>query len=142
MAQVYYRSDQTAIAVTVAGINLDKESWDVLEGGENTVEGITLLPGGMAPQVAKGGIPKRSPITVKRLWSESLILVYKELDEVAGNAEVKVTYTVLGTNKVAAAGLPQFTYTGVLGTVSRPNYDAMKSEAAYLSIMCDLNGAL
>lgn len=137
---VYFRSDQTTISVTVAGVALDNLSWDVMEGGDNTVEGLTLLPGGMAPQVAKGGIPKRSPLTIKRLWSEALILQYKALDAVAGNAEVKAAYTVLNTNKTPA--FSPISYTGVLGTVSRPNYDAMKSEAAYLTIMVDMNGEL
>jgi len=137
-AKVFYRSDQTAIGVTVQGVTIDNVSWDVLEGGENTVDDIMLLPGGMAPQIAKGGIPKRSPVTVKRLWSEALILKYKELDAVAGNAEVTVTYTVLTPQKTPA--FSPISYTGVLGTVSRPNYDATKSEPAYLTIMVGLNG--
>ena len=137
---VLYRSDQASIGVTVAGVTLDNLSWDVLEGGENTVEGITVLPGGMAPQKALGGIPKRSPLTIKRLWSEALILQYKALDAVAGQAIVNVSYTVLKTNKTPAYS--PISYTGVLGTVSRPNYDAMKSEAAYLQIMVDLEGEL
>lgn len=137
---LYFRSDQSSIGVTVEGVTIDNASWDVLEGGENTVDEVTLLPGGMAPQVAKGGIPKRSTATVKRLWSEPLILKYKELDAVAGNAAVTITYTVLNTNKTPAYA--PITYTGVLGTVTRPNYDATKSEAAYLQIMVALNGEL
>ena len=119
------------------------ESWDVLEGGENTVEGLTVLPGGMVPQVALGGIQKRSPLTVKRLWAESLIIKYKELDELAGQAECKVTYEVKNKrNSEATFTGSKITYSGVLGTVTRPNYDAMKSEAAYLQIMVDLSGTL
>lgn len=135
---VYFRSDQASIGVTVEGVSLGNESWDVLEGADNAVDVITLLPGGMAPQVAKGGIPKRSNGTVKRLWSESLILQYKALDAVAGNANITVTYTVLNTNKTPA--FAPITYTGVIGTVSRPNYDATKSEAAYLTVEFGLNG--
>jgi hypothetical protein len=137
---VIYRSDQASIGVTVAGITLDNLSWDVLEGGENTVEGLAVLPGGMAPQRALGGIPKRSPVTVKRLWSEALITQYKLLDSVAGQASVKISYTVLGTNRTPA--FVPISYTGTLGTVSRPNYDAMKAEAAYLTIMVELEGEL
>lgn len=138
----YFRSDQASIGVTVSGIILDNLSWDVLEGGEQSVDGVTVLPGGMAPQVPLGGIPKRATATVKRLWAESLVVQYKALDEVAGNAAVTVTYQVLGTNKAPARGIAPITYTGVLANVMRPNYDAMKSEAAYLEITVDLAGAL
>ncbi len=138
---VYFRSDQASIGVSVAGITIDNLSWDVLEGGDQTVEGMTVLPGGMQPQVALGGIPKRSPITVKRLWSEPTIIAYKALDAVAGNAAVTITYTVLSTNREEIPGFVR-TYTGVLGTVTRPNYDAMKSEAAYLTIVAELNGGM
>lgn len=137
---VYYRSDQARIGVEVTGLTLDKESWDVLEGGDQVVEGVTLLPGGMAPQVARGGIPKRSAITVKRLWSESLINLYKKLDESAGNAPITVTYTVLNNRNSATTFT--ITYTGVLENVSRPNYDATKAEAAYLTITAQLEGGI
>lgn len=134
-----FRSDQASIGVTVTGVNLGNESWDVLEGGAQEVEVVMVLPGGMEPQVALGGIPKRSVLTVKKLWSESMINEFQLLDSVAGNAFTTVTYTVLGVNHKPA--FPAYTYTGVLGTVTRPNYDAMKSEAAYLEISVGLNGS-
>jgi hypothetical protein len=135
-----YRTDQASIGVTVAGVALPNESWDVLEGAENTVEGITVLPGGMAPQRALGGIPKRGPATVKKLWSESLIVLFKQLDGLAGQGLITITYTVLNANRTATAFTE--TYTGVMGTVSRPNYDAKTSEPAYLTVMADLDGEL
>jgi hypothetical protein len=136
-----YRSDQALITVTITpSIGLDLGSWDVFEGGDNTVDDLTVLPGGMAPQVALGGIPKRSPVTVKRLWSSALIPIFKALDAQAGQAAVTVGYTVLSTSKEPA--YPAVSYTGILGTVTRPNYDAMKSEAAYLQISVALNGEL
>lgn len=137
---VFYRSDQASIAVTVAGLTIDNVSWDVLEGGDNTVEGLSILLGGMAPQRALGGIPKRSPVTVKRTWSDTLINVYKELDALSGQAAVTVSYTVLSANKTAA--FAPITYTGILGTTTRPNYAAATSEQAFLQIMVDTDGEI
>lgn len=134
----YYRSDQAQISVTVEGVAIDNVSWDSMEGGENEVEGLDILPGGMAPQIALGGIPKRKPVTIQRVWSDTLIGVYKALDAVAGNAAVTASYTVLGTNKKPA--FSPITYTGVLGTVTRPNYKAGTSEEAFLQLMVHLNG--
>jgi hypothetical protein len=112
----------------------------VLEGAENVVEGVTVLPGGMAPQRALGGIAKRGPATVKKLWSEPMILIFKQLDELAGSGVITITYTVLNTNKTATTYSD--TYTGVMGTVSRPNYDAKTSEPAYLTVAADLDGPI
>ncbi len=140
MAETYYRSDQASIGVEVSGVTLDHESWDVLEGGEATVEGVQLLPGGMAPMIAKGGIPKRSPLTVKRLWSEALIKIFGQLDGVSGTAAVTVKYTVLNSRVSATPHV--ITYTGVLGSVSRPNYEASKAEAAFLMITVEADGAV
>jgi hypothetical protein len=137
---IVYRTDQASIGVTVAGIALPEGSWDVLEGAENMVEGVSVLPGGMAPQRALGGIPKRGPATVKRLWSEPLVLVFKQLDALAGYGDITITYTVLNRNKTATIFTD--TYTGVMGTVSRPNYEAKTSEPAYLTIEAELDGEL
>jgi len=137
---VVYRTDQASIGVTVAGITLPEGSWDVLEGAENMVEGVSVLPGGMAPQRALGGIPKRGPATVKRLWSEPLVIIFKQLDALAGYGDIIITYTVLNRNKTATIFTE--TYTGVMGTVSRPNYEAKTSEPAYLTIEAELDGEL
>ncbi|HTG23806.1 MAG TPA: hypothetical protein VK681_27480 [Reyranella sp.] len=139
MAQVQiFRSDQVSIGVTVAGMSLPNESWDVLEGAEKTVEGLTVMPGGQLPQRALGGIAKRGPATVKKLWSAPILLVYKELEETAGQALITITYSVKPSAKASAVFSE--TYTGITGTVSRPNYDAEKSEVAYMTLMADLDG--
>jgi hypothetical protein len=136
----YFRSDQAAIHVSIEGVTLDGISWDVMEAGDNTVEGLVVHPGGMAEQVALGGIPKRSPLTVARLWSDTLIAVFKQIDSLAGQAAVTASYVVLNANKTATSNVE--TYTGVLGTVTRPNYKAGESTDAMLQIAVDLNGAL
>lgn len=139
MAQVQiFRSDQVSVGVTVAGVSLPNESWDVLEGAEKTVEGLTVMPGGQLPQRALGGIAKRGPATLKKLWSAPTLLVFKELEEVAGQGLITITYSVKPNAKAPAVFSE--TYTGITGTVSRPNYDAEKSEVAYMTLMADLDG--
>lgn len=136
-----YRSDQASIGVTVAGIPIDNESWDVLDAGDAEVDNLKVAPGGMAPYLDLGGIPKPSNLTVARLWSDTLIVVFKQLYNVAGQAPVTVTYTVLEPNRTASA-LPPLTYTGTLGTVTRPNYKAGASEEAMLQITVGLNAQI
>ena len=97
----------------------------------------------MRPQRALGGIPKRSNGAVKRLWSDVLIGQFKALDAAAGNGVVTVHYTILGNNRQPASIVNDVvTYTGILGTVMRPNYDAMKAEPAYLTIEFGADGEL
>lgn len=135
-----FRSDQVAIHVTVEGVALDNESWDVFEGGEVKVDNLAVFPGGMLPQRALGGIPKWEPVTIDRLWSDTLIGLYKELANKAGNTGMEASYTVLEPNGVAT---PQvFSYKGVLLDVTRPNYKAGTSEEAMLKLTMGLNAGV
>jgi hypothetical protein len=139
MAQVViYRTDQAALGVTVPGINMPNESWDILEGGERTVEGLVVNPGGGLPQRALGGIAKRGPATIKKLWTPTIFLVFRELEEGAGFTPIVITYSV--KLNVNAPAVFADTYTGIIGNVERPPYDADKSEKAYLTVTCDLDG--
>jgi hypothetical protein len=134
-----YRTDQASIGVTVAGLSLPNESWDSLEGRQRTVEGKTVMPGGQLPQRALGGIAKRGPATLKKLYTPGMLLIVKELEEVAGYGLITITYSV----KVNANAPAVFTetYTGVVGNVELANYDADKeSEPAYINVMADLDG--
>lgn len=134
------RSDQALISVEVTGVGLDKEPWAELTGGDNTPESTESYPGGMKPLVALGGFPKPTALTVTRPWQESLVKPYKELWARSGQAEAKVTYRNLNANR-EPIGEP-ITYTGVLGTVTRPGYKAGTSEEAKLQLTIDLNGEL
>lgn len=141
-----YRSDQFSIGVKVEslpnGAQTDNIPWDSCEGFDNAVEGQTYLPGGMRPQVAQGGIPKRSPGTIKRAWSDPLLGIFKALDSGAGQCPVTVTVATLNNKKEPVPGVAPITYTGVLGTVSRPNYMNTSAETAYLQIMVDADGEI
>ena len=134
----FYRSDQASINVTVGGIALDTASWDSMEGGEPVAESVDVYPGGMAPQVALGGLPKWSQLTITRLWSDVLIGQFKALSSVAGFAPVTASYVVLEPNKTPSG--TTITYTGVLTSVMRPGYKASESKDAYLQITCSVNG--
>jgi hypothetical protein len=141
-----YRSDQFSIGLTIEGLpegrQTDNVAWDSLEGGDNTVEGQTYLPGGMKPLISMGGIPKRSPLTLKRIWSDTLIGIYKAMDWGAGQLACKVTVTTLNTKREAVPGAAVFTYTGTLGTVTRPNYSSETPEKAWLQIQVDPDGEI
>ena len=136
----YIRSDQALINVEVAGVGLDKEPWSSLEGGDNTPESAQAYPGGMRPLVALGGFPKPTALTVTRPWTESLIKPYKELWPLAGRAKAKVSYRALNANREPVG--ETVSYTGVLGTVTRPGYKAGTSEEAKLQITVDLDGEI
>jgi hypothetical protein len=139
MAQVtIYRTDQVSIGVTVAGVTLPNEPWDVLQGAGRTVKGVTALPGGQLPQRALGGIQERGPATLKKLWTATMLPVFKELEQTAGQAPITISYTVKAT--MTGPAIFSQTYTGVTGDVSRPDYDAKTSEPAYMTLMADLDG--
>ena len=136
----FIRSDQAVIHVKVAGVTLDTEPWSSLEGGDNTPEMVQAYPGGMKPLVSLGGFPKPTPLTVTRPWEEALIKPYKQLYKNAGQAEAEVSYQALNAEKKPYGEV--VTYTGTLGTVTRPNYKAGTSEEAKLTITVDLHGEI
>lgn len=134
---VFFRSDQAAIHVSVAGVPLDNVVWDTFEGGDNAAEDVSYLPGGMAPQINLGGLPKRSDIKVTRIWSDALVRAYKQLDQAVGRSTATVTYTVL--DAAGASTGEQVTYTGVLKMVTRPNYESNTSKEAMLELTIGAN---
>jgi hypothetical protein len=136
-----YRSDQAVIGFSIPGVPLDNISWDSFEGGDNAVEGQTYLPGGQRPQRALGGTPKRSPIMLKRIWSDAIIVFFKTIDPLAGSVAVIASHTTLGANKQPIPG-STITYTGVLGTVTRPNYGSETPDKAFLQIQIDTDGEI
>jgi hypothetical protein len=136
----FVRSDQAQISVEVEGVTIDKESWGSMEGGDNVAEEATAFPGGMKPQVALGGFPKRGPLTITRPWADTLINVYKALDGRVGLSKVTASYQNLNANKEAV--YTPYTYTGVLTSVLRPNYKAGTSEEAHLTITIATDGEI
>ncbi len=134
----YYRSDQAAIHVEISGVVLDQESWSMMEGGDPVSEEAVIFPGGMQPQIALGGLPKWSPVTVEREWSEALGGDYKALANSVGSALVTVSYIQLGVNKQETG--QKYTYRGVLTSAERPKYKSTESTDAYLKITVGING--
>lgn len=137
----YFRTDQARIQVNVTGVPLDNVSWDVMQGGDNVAPSTNYPPGGMQPSVELGGIPKRNPLTVERIWSDTLISAYKALDAGAGKLPVTASYTVLDHNGTPVAG-STITYTGVLLEAARPDYDSSSSGEAKLKLTIGLNGPI
>jgi len=137
----YYRSDQGRIQVSVTGVPLDNVSWDVMQGGDNVAPSTNYLPGGMQPPVELGGMPRRNPMTVERLWSDALIQVYKQLDSGAGRLATTASYTVLDASGNPVPG-STITYTGVLLEAARPDYDSSSNSEAKLRLTIGLNGPI
>jgi hypothetical protein len=127
--------------VAVTGVTLDTISWDKLEGGDPTAETSNYLPGGMEPSIELGGLPKRSDLVVHRIWSDTLVAVYKQLDNGVGRLPGAVTYTVLDANRNPLPG-STISYTGILKAVARPGYDSSTSTEALLSLTFGLNGSI
>lgn len=134
------RQDQAAISVTVTGVALPFiKSWTMLEGGDVEAEDTKTRPGGMLPQVNLGGPSSRSDCTVTRNYSAALHPYIVQLENVAGRAAMKVAYTILDANGVPSG--PTVTMTGILKTVTRPNFDANATGAAFLSLVMGANVA-
>jgi len=136
-----YRSDQAAVHVTVDGVTLDTKPWDSFAGGDITANTVNYLPGGMQPAIDLGGVPQRSDITVEREWSDALIGVYKQLDQLCGRAAGRIPVTTLDANGVPVAGSTS-TYTGTLKGVARPGYDSSTSGLAKMQLVFACNGSL
>lgn len=136
-AIAFYRSDQGKIYLSVAGVSsLDNKSWDKFEGGDLTPDSPgPYNPGNMKPSLAVGGLRKRSNATIQRAWSESLMGAYFDLDLAAGQAAFTCSYTPVKADGVTATGLT-IVYTGILLTVTRPNYDSTSS--AVVLLQCEL----
>jgi hypothetical protein len=135
----YYRSNQAEVHVELTGIGLDKESWDMMEGGDPVAEETVVFPGGEAPQVALGGLAKWSPITVERAWSEALAGLYKQIANSVGSTPMTVSYIQRFNGK--PTGVVD-TYTGVLTSAERPKYKATESVDAFLKLTMGVNGSV
>lgn len=135
---LYYRSDQAEIHVVLTGVPLDTESWDAMEGGDPVADEVNHFPGGQKGQVALGGLPKWTPLTIERGWSEALAAVYKQLANGAGSIPGTFSYIQRGPGNQPTGVVD--TYTGVLQSVERPKYKANESTEAFLKITCSVDG--
>ena len=132
-----YRSDTALIIVSVVGVTIDTESWDLFEGGEKKTDGLKVWSGGMKDGQELGGTPTREPIKVSRKWSDVLIGAFAALDAAAGNGEMEVSVQTLNASKVPV-GTP-VTYSGILLEVGRPMAKAGPSEEIMLMLTMGSN---
>ena len=153
----FIRSDQARIHVRVYGVNYPSvTSWASLEGGDLTSEDVKTRPGGLLPQVNLGGPTTRNDLTVTRQYSIELHPWIVALENVCGIASMKVTYEIFDPSKFTASKNfnPQqessfqtfkgvVTITGILKSVTRPNFNANTPETAFLALVmgCDAVGS-
>lgn len=131
-----YTSNQGKIAVSVPGVTLDNKSWDKFEGAMRSADTQNYPPGGMQPSIATGGVTKRSSATIQRAWDDTLIGAFISLED-AINGPFSCTFTPMQNATTTAAA--NFTYTGILKEVNRPNYDSTSSTIAQLELVVELN---
>ena len=132
----FFRSDQATIGVSIPGVAFDQEPWDLMQGFDPEVTTLKIHPGG-GPAIDLGGIAVPSIGTVARFWTDNLAQLYKELHNAAGQLPATVTYSV-GRPAIGVV----FTYTGTLGTVTRPNYKSGTAEEALLQITVGPNAQI
>lgn len=124
----------------LTGVPIDHEPWAMLEGGDPVSESVQAFPGGSRPVSELGGFAKPSPLTVARPWSDLLIVAYKTVFPKVGSLEGKVSYQLTNANKEPIG--PVISYTGIVTSSTRPNYQAGKSEEAKWSLILGLNGEI
>jgi hypothetical protein len=135
-----YTSNQARIALKVPGVTIDNLSWDKFEGGERSADTQNYNPGGMKSAIATGGASKRAQATLTRAWDDTLIGAYIALEAAINTVGVACSITFLSTPTTIASGKPAgFNYTGVLRSVTRPNYDSTSSTIAMLAVVLELN---
>lgn len=137
---MFFRSDQFYLTLTVEGLALPTDSWDVFSGGEKKTAGLKIFTGGMTDQEELGGTPEREPIKLSRKWSDVLVKAYKALDNATGYTPCEVSVWALDNTK-KRVGEPD-TYNGMLGEVKRPDQKAGPSEVAELSVTVLPNGSV
>jgi hypothetical protein len=133
---VLYTSNKFHLAVSIPGVTLDAQSWDKFTGGDHTSETQQHTPGGMGPQIAIGGIRKRSPVTVSRAMDDTLIGLYESIDAATGGPITITVQPLINPTTVAGKGR---TYTGVIKTVKPPDQDSTTSTITMLSVEVELN---
>lgn len=109
------------------------------EGMDIAVENLKVRPGGMAPEESAGGVKTREDGTLRFWNTEAIYELTPWLERRAGNAIVGVMAQPLD-----AEGFPKGdarSYTGTLGAVKAPGYDADSTEAAELEVEVSLNEA-
>ena len=132
-----YRSDMGSIIVSVNGNNVpDSQSWDYAEGGDLQPEMQTYNPGAMQDAVAAGGLRKRADMTVRRVWGNVMASAFKTLDDASGNGTMQITFVPKNPDGTSGS---KITYTGMVGKVTRPNYDAATSTLVYLEVAMSCN---
>jgi hypothetical protein len=139
----YLRQDQATISVPVLPVQLPfVKSWATLEGGDLESEDTKTRPGGMLGQVNLGGPTTRSDATVMRPYTAELHPYIVALEEIAGQGVMNITYTIL--NAVGQTIGPVVTLTGLLKSVTRPNFDSNATGAAMLTLVmgCDAQASI
>jgi hypothetical protein len=128
-----YRSDTGRIQVSVTGIGLDNISWDTMSAPSIAADNSYYHPGNMGPASPVGGLRTPTDITITRAWSDTLYGVWTALYNAAGFTPMTAIYTPLNINRTAS--VKPTTFTGLLTTVTAPEFSASSASIQYFSMM-------
>jgi hypothetical protein len=130
MPSTRYAQQRTITAqITIGGKNYGQ--WDKTAGRGLTSEKVQHGEGPVG-----AGVRSRDDGTYSRAYGDQDAAIEKELEDKIGQP-VTVVESMKGDDGLPLGG-PR-TYTGVLGTVNRPEGDTTASERGELEIVCFLN---
>jgi hypothetical protein len=131
------RQDTFRVTLTVDGV--DYGVWQKKTGGKTSGNTTTIKPGGMAPQVSRGGSPTTDTITLTRNYDR--VRDHTRLGKLragVGQAVCVVKIQPLDASGVAY-GSPDV-YNATLDAVSPPDTDAESNNSAEISVDLTING--
>lgn len=127
------REDQWLIHAQVDGVNFPSTfSWTTMSGGDIEAQDTKTRPGGMLPEQSLGGPTTRSDCTVERNYNSALHAYIVQLENAAGRATGRVSYTPLDANGNPSGGT--VTLHGLLKGVKPPDKNANNTGAAFLAL--------
>jgi hypothetical protein len=133
------RQDQWRNTLTIDGRPMGV--WDTMDGGDVESEETKYRPGGMAPQVALGGVTTVNNVTLGRLLtSDDWPFMRDLMANRTGKAPCIVARQPLDTDG-NAFGTP-LVYRGVLQHVTPGNTDSNSSDAQVWEIVVSTEGSI
>jgi len=131
------RQDTWLTTVTINDV--DYGIWTERKGGTVDSEEAKIYPGGMQSQISLGGSRSVDNVTLSKVFDlDGLEAQVATLGALCGSASVGITQQPLDRDG-NVYGTP-WSYTGVLKSVSPPEYDANGNDAAMIEIEVSVEG--
>lgn len=133
------RANQFSVRVSVDGADLG--DWDKMEGAESDSEDTLYRPGAMAPAISLGGQSTVAAATISRLYDINRDPgIVHMLRAKTGKGRVTIVKQPLAVDGSAFARAESFT--GILKTVTSPEYDSESDDAAMIELQVTLDAVV